>query len=90
VVLEDVDVNADGRGVPAMLCHYPILSFDRQHYRAYNFFGHSHNKLIKRKNCLDVGVDSAYELLGEYRPFSLNETIHISRSFDNLVALDTI
>jgi calcineurin-like phosphoesterase family protein len=64
----------------ATLSHYAMLRWDRSHYRSFCFFAHSHGKLsgwldehIPGYNGLDVGVDSAYQLLGEYRPFSFEE-----------------
>lgn len=41
------------------LCHYPLLSFDRQHYGSWMLHGHQHNNipfdpLVRR---VDVGVD---------------------------------
>jgi calcineurin-like phosphoesterase family protein len=81
VVLEDVITNEDGRGVPATLCHYPMLHFDRSHYGALHFFGHSHNAGERRENCLDVGVDSAYALTGAYRPLRLEECVALIRSW---------
>jgi calcineurin-like phosphoesterase family protein len=81
VVLEDVDVNADGRGVPMTLCHYVIESWDRAHYGAFHAHGHAHGKARRVANRLDVGVDSVYNILGEYRPIKLEEAIQIARAW---------
>jgi calcineurin-like phosphoesterase family protein len=72
-VLEDISMNADGNGIPAVLCHYAFEIWDRKHYGALHFHGHSHGELPKVYNRLDVGIDSAYKLVGEYRPFELEE-----------------
>lgn len=62
------------------LSHYAMLRWDRSHHGSWHFFGHSHGNLstwldehTPGHTSLDVGVDSAYQLLGEYRPFSFEE-----------------
>ena len=65
---------------PITLCHYPIGEWDRKHYGAWHLHGHSHNNYQAEGKILDVGVDSAIEWLGEYRPFSLSEVIEIMDS----------
>ena len=81
VVLEDVETNADGRGVPMTLCHYPLESFDRSHYGALCAHGHAHGKARRVQNRIDVGVDSAFALVGEYRPLRLEEAAALARSW---------
>ena len=63
-----------------VMCHYAMLRWDRCHYGSFLAFGHSHGTLsewidanISDYRGLDVGVDSAYKLLGEYRPFAFEE-----------------
>jgi len=73
VVMEDVMMNEDGNGIPAILSHYQFLNWDRQHYGSLHFFGHSHGTSEPRHNCLDVGIDNAFKLTGEYRPLRLDE-----------------
>jgi calcineurin-like phosphoesterase family protein len=82
VVLENVEQNSEGRGIPAILCHYAFSQWDRQHYGSYHFYGHSHSKGEVRKNCLDVGVDNAFLLTGEYRPFRIAEAISIAKGYN--------
>lgn len=60
-------------------CHYPVAFWDKSHYGAYHAYGHlhynqeresmMHTGLVGRRS-MDVGVDAAYDMLGEYRPFS--------------------
>jgi calcineurin-like phosphoesterase family protein len=64
----------------AVCSHYSMLRWDRSHHNSLHFFGHSHDKLsdwldehTPGHHSLDVGVDTAYRLLGEYRPFSAKE-----------------
>lgn len=78
VVLENVD-QIEERGVPAVLCHYPFSRWERRHYGSYHFFGHSHGKYNPGGRSLDVGVDSAFTLTGEYRPLSLEEAIEFAK-----------
>lgn len=56
-----------------VLCHYPFAQWDRKHYGAWHLHGHSHNMYCADGLILDVGVDSAYEKLGAYRPFKYSE-----------------
>jgi calcineurin-like phosphoesterase family protein len=67
--------------VPIVMCHYPFEVWDRKHYGAIHFHGHSHGELHKIDNRLDVGIDSAYKLLGSYRPFALEEALAYSIAF---------
>jgi calcineurin-like phosphoesterase family protein len=78
VVLEGVD-KIEERGVPAILCHYPFEFWDRRHYGSLHFHGHSHGMSPKIPNRLDVGVDSAFTLTGEYRPLSLKEAVEFAK-----------
>jgi calcineurin-like phosphoesterase family protein len=63
-----------------VLSHYAMLRWDRCHYGSWHFFGHSHGKLsmwldehTPDHKSLDVGVDNAYKVFEEYRPFSFKE-----------------
>jgi calcineurin-like phosphoesterase family protein len=57
------------------LCHYPLESWDGSHWGHFHFHGHCHATFPEKSNRLDIGIDNAYKLLGEYRPFSLAEAI---------------
>lgn len=74
VVLEDL------ARWPIVLCHFPFEKgrWDRAHYRSYHFHAHTHGQLLPGGRRLDVGVDMAYELIGMYRPFSLDEAVSLS------------
>lgn len=59
-----------------VLCHYPLAEWDRKHYGSWHLHGHQHRRDGGTRGgelILDVGVDNAKRLLGEYRPFSLTE-----------------
>ncbi len=60
------------------LSHYPHLSWHHASRGVIMLHGHEHGKLDhlnKDVRRLDVGIDTAYKLLGEYRPFSIEEVI---------------
>jgi len=65
------------RSLYVVLCHYALQVWDRSHYGSLHFYGHSHGRLEPYPNALDVGVDKAAQLLGEYRPFSLEEAVSL-------------
>lgn len=62
---------------PLIMCHYPMAFWDRSHYGSYHIYGHIHSQreaymdeLWPERRSMDVGVDNAKRLFGEYRPFS--------------------
>ena len=69
-------VNFKRDGFRAVLCHYPLLTWNGAHRGTVMLHGHSHGNvdgLNERTTRLDVGVDTAARLLGAYRPFELSE-----------------
>lgn len=58
-----------------VLSHYAHRMWNGSHFGAWHLYGHSHSNLEVRPHgkSMDVGVDNAYKLLGEYRPFSFRE-----------------
>lgn len=75
------------------LSHYPLFSWRAKEHGAYHFYGHSHgrseetlNKICSKRLSMDIGIDCAYQILGEWRPFLFSEAIdHIkSRNFGKL------
>jgi len=61
------------------LCHFALEVWDRKHYNQYHCHGHSHGvkDAQRTERILDVGIDNAFSLFGEYRPFALWEAIEI-------------
>ena len=63
-----------------MIClfHYKQTIWNKSHRDAYHLYGHSHSgaehMVIGRS--MDVGVDNAFKMLGEYRPFSHEEILY--------------
>lgn len=62
------------------LNHYPMFTWDRSHYGSFQLYGHCHaareeylDNLLPSRRSMDVGVDNAYRLLGEWRPFRWEE-----------------
>lgn len=43
--------------VPLVLCHYGLRVWNRAHYGALHFYGHSHGSLPGDRQSCDVGVD---------------------------------
>lgn len=53
--------------------HYPYEDWREQ----IHLHGHTHSKLPIKENRLDVGIDNAFKLFGEYKPFSWKEVKRI-------------
>lgn len=64
-------------GHPTTFSHYCMRVWPKSHYNSWLLFGHSHGGLEEIGKSLDVGVDNAYKLFGEYRPFSEDEIKNI-------------
>ncbi|UAY55852.1 metallophosphoesterase family protein [Arachidicoccus terrestris] len=66
-----------------ILCHYAMRVWHQMHNKGYyHLYGHSHDSIDRHPNqpwgkSMDVGVDSAYRILGEYRPFNIEEVMDI-------------
>jgi calcineurin-like phosphoesterase family protein len=66
------------------LSHYPHAFWPASHYNSLHLYGHVHaereewlDAALPGRRSMDVGVDNAYRLLGEYRPFSEFEILSI-------------
>jgi len=71
-------------GALAVCCHYPMIFWDKSHHGSYHFYGHMHNNrekllndLFPERRSMDVGIDSAIEILGRAEPFSEVELMEI-------------
>ena len=65
------------------MSHYPHVSWDGSNRGVIMLHGHEHGGLnYMNEDCkrLDVGIDSAYKILGEYKPFSLEEVLQITET----------
>lgn len=56
-----------------------IANWNRKHYGAIHCHGHSHGNYDGEGRIIDVGVDSAPALVGEYRPLNLAEVVEMVR-----------
>lgn len=66
-------------GTLFVLSHYAHRIWNKSHHGSIHLYGHSHSKLEGEAwgRSMDVGVDNAYKLLKEWRPFSLDEIVDI-------------
>jgi calcineurin-like phosphoesterase family protein len=70
-------------GIRFHLSHYPMFSWrGRERPKSIHLYGHSHgsseaflNAHFPERRAMDVGIDNAFKLLGEWRPFSLDEIL---------------
>jgi calcineurin-like phosphoesterase family protein len=53
-----------------VMFHYPVASWNKQHYGSFCLHGHCHGSYSAPGKILDVGLDSAYNIYGEHRLFS--------------------
>lgn len=66
------------------LSHYAHAYWPSSHVGGYHLYGHTHaareetlDTIWPERRSMDVGVDNAYRLLGDYRPFSFDEVMEI-------------
>jgi len=78
LVLDKAIVRINGQHI--VMDHYAHAVWPKSHRSSWNLYGHSHsnaeqnlNKLFPGRRSIDVGVDNAYLMFGEYRPFSFVE-----------------
>jgi len=62
---------------PIFMSHYSHRVWEGSHKSFIHLYGHSHDTIPDWGKSMDVGVDSAYRLVGEYRPFSIDEIVEI-------------
>lgn len=66
------------KGQEIFMNHYPHKEWPNSIEGSLCLFGHVHDGLKDSlyHNSIDVGIDSAYRILGEYRPFSFEEILN--------------
>ena len=64
---------------PITLSHFPMVSWLASHHGSWHLFGHTHDRYRPDSLSMDVGVDAAYRLFGEYRPFAMEEVEEIMK-----------
>lgn len=68
------------------LFHFSISNWHKQHYGSWMLHGHSHGNFQGQGKCLDVGLDSSYNLYGKHKFFTEQDiaefmqqrTVHIA------------
>lgn len=77
-VLDKAIVRINGQHI--VMDHYAHAVWAKSHRQGWNLYGHSHSnaeknldKILPGRRSIDVGVDNAYLIFGEYRPFSFVE-----------------
>ena len=54
-------------------CHYPMSQWYNKNEGALHAYGHCHSMWEQPDRSMDVGIDNAFKLKGEYVPFSFQE-----------------
>ena len=75
------DQRENGFGqMETVLSHYPHMFWDGSHRGCFHLYGHVHgmreetlDNMFPQRRSMDVGLDNAFKVLGEYRPFSEQE-----------------
>lgn len=72
--LKEISLSSEGENYKIIMCHFPLLTWNKSHYGSWMLHGHAHASLpfdpnIKR---LDVGVDGH-----DYKPVSFEQVKEI-------------
>ena len=59
------------------LSHYSHRVWNGSHKGIIHLYGHSHGSIPDFGRSMDVGVDVAYKMFGEYRPFNIGDIMRI-------------
>lgn len=75
-----------------VLCHYPLIDWNKKHFGAYHVYGHVHKKIndeilfmMKQKRAYNAGC-----MINGYVPCTLEELEQNNRIFKNTVLMDTM
>jgi calcineurin-like phosphoesterase family protein len=75
------------QGRTVVLNHEAMAIWDKRHHGSIHCYGHSHSnaeqwldEIMPGRFSMDIGIDNAFKLLGEYRPFSFDEIADIMKS----------
>lgn len=76
-IQQELRMELEGRKV--WMRHYPEPGYKGNRSGTYHLYGHIHANVDQMPGglSLDCGVDNAYRLFGEYRPFEINEVFDI-------------
>lgn len=92
--LDTDDANTKMKKQKIILCHYALRVWNQAHHGSWQLHGHSHGSLIPidingyyanetadpLAKQIDVGVDSIFNLCGEYRPIAFSELYELFNS----------
>lgn len=84
--INDVIWCKDRKDRPIFMSHYSHRVWEGSHKGTLHLYGHSHGSIPDYGKSMDVGVDVAYKMFGEYRPFSIEEIIKIMDKKDTAFA----
>ena len=63
-------------GIPTCLFHFKITNWHKQGWGSLHLYGHSHGSSVDvGGKCLDVGLDSVYNIFGEHRLLSEEDVL---------------
>lgn len=62
------------------LSHYAHRVWNGSHKGVWHLYGHSHGSIEDFGQSMDVGVDVAHRMYGEWRPFHLGEIVEIMKT----------
>ena len=71
----EVWVKHGGKDFCIVNTHYALRVWNGSHKGYLHAYAHSHDSLPPLGKSHDIGIDVAYRLVGEYRPFSVGEFI---------------
>lgn len=82
--LKEIYIHHEGKKQKIILCHYPMLTWNKSHRGSWNLHGHCHGNLPYDSSALrmDVGVDC-----NDYRPICYEE-VQLYMSKKEYVPLD--
>lgn len=86
ISFKDYDEIKLKNGKEACLFHFPITVWHKQHYGSYMLHGHSHGSFQGQGKCLDVGLDSAYNILGSHRMFTEDDIVEFMENREMVVS----
>jgi len=69
------------QGVKTCMSHYPMVSWNGSHRGSYMLHGHCHgNYTPDVGKILDVGLDSSYNIFGEYKLLTEQDIVHYMKT----------
>ena len=72
---------------PTVLFHFPISSWHRQGHGALHLHGHCHgNHKDNKGKMLDIGLDSAYNMLGQHKFFTEDEIVQLLKDKETYIS----